>query len=140
MGLDCYWIRPGETKSAPLDFDPPICFEDELDWQTRREGWAVCPDARIFAHAIRDITGVSLRDRLAIATVLQIAEHLDAFAAQLEAEAAHGLPVSRSRFRRLDGSPLPGGAWQDFDAEIYRDIARIFRTYGEAGYELVGCW
>jgi hypothetical protein len=136
MGLDCYWVKPGETKSAPLDFDPPLCFEDELDWQTRREGWAVFPAGRRFQYAIRDITGVSLRACLTTSAVLQIAERLDAFAAQMEAVAETGLPVPPSRFRRMDGSPVPGQPWEEYDAEVYRDIARMFRAYGEAGYEL----
>jgi len=31
MGLDNYWVKPGESKSAPLDFDPPLCIEDDHD-------------------------------------------------------------------------------------------------------------
>ena len=140
MGLDCYWIKPGESKSQPLDFHPPLCIEDDYDHKDRREGWAVFAGARGFEYAIRDITGVSLRARLTTGTVLQIAEQLDAFAAQLEAVAATGFPVPRSRFRRLDGSPVPGHSWEDFDGEVYRDIARMFRAYGGAGYELSGSW
>jgi len=140
MGLDCYWIKPGESKSQPLDFHPPLCFEDDDDQKDRREGWAVFAGARGFEDAIRDITGVSLRARLTTGTVLKIAEQLDAFGAQLKAVAETGLPVPRSRFRRSDGSPLPGDAWEDFDAQVYRDIARTFRAYGGAGYELHGCW
>ncbi len=140
MGLDCYWVKPGESEPQPLDFHPPLCFEDDDDRKDRREGLAVFAGARGFERAIRDITGVSLRARLTADTVLQISEQLDAFAAQMEAVAATGLPMPRSRFRRADGSPLPGHAWETITAEVYRDIARLFRVYAGAGYELSGDW
>lgn len=141
MGLDCYWVKPGETKSTPLDFDPPLCFESDLERRLwRGEGWAVFPGARGFENAVHDITGISLRALLTASVVVQVAQHLDAFATQLDAAAKDGLPVTHSRFRRSDGSPIPGDAWEYFASEVFRDIARMFRTYGEAGYELLGCW
>lgn len=141
MGLDCYWLKPGESKSTPLDFDPPLCFEDEHDWQMRREGVAVFSAARGLEYVIQHITGVSLRACLTADAVLQIAQHLNAFATQIETEAAHQLPVSRSRFRRPDGSPIEGDAWEEYmDVELWRDVARMFKAYGEADYELIGSW
>jgi hypothetical protein len=138
MGLDCYWAKPGESKSQPLDFDPPLCFEDEYDHQERREGWAFCAGSRQYQHAIRQITGISLRvstrprllfwrsnDGTSVLTsraVLQIAERLEAFAEK-------PWPLPSSEMRR---------GWEAFSAKEYRDIARMFRAYGEAGYQLIG--
>lgn len=124
MGLDCYWTKPGERKSAPLDFDPPLCFEDEHDRQYRREGWAHFR-GRTFEDAIEQITGVSLRACLDSATVRRIAHTLDRFAAQ-------PWPLPPSENWQL--------GWEAFTADHYRDIARMFRAYADADYELIGSY
>src|SRR5271157_2018446 len=99
MGLDCHWIKPKEIKSQPLDFDPPLCFEDDDDFKERRDGWAFFAGARGFEHAIEEITGFSLRvsttwryrlfpsrshyrysSCLTSRSVLQIAERLERYA------------------------------------------------------------
>jgi hypothetical protein len=143
MGLDCYWSKPNNSKSKPLDFDPPLCFEDELDEEQRREGWAVFAGARGFERAIEEITGISLRvsttwryrlfpwrgiyrftSCLTTRTVLKIAARLERFGKE-----PWTLPPSKHR-----------RGHHYWDAEVYRDIARMFRAYGEAGYELHGDW
>jgi len=143
MGLDCHWIKPKEIKSQPLDFDPPLCFEDDDDFKERRDGWAFFAGARGFEHAIEEITGFSLRvsttwryrlfpwrshyrysSCLTSRSVLQIAERLERYA-------ANPWPLPPSQHRR---------GHHYWDAEVYRDIARMFRAYGEAGYNLCGDW
>jgi hypothetical protein len=124
MGLDCYWTKPNEGKSRPLDFDPPLCIEDEHDRQSRREGWAHFR-GRTFEDAIEQVTGVSLRARLDSATVRRMAERLEAFAAK-------PWPLPPSENLHL--------GWEAFSADHYRDLARMFRAYADAGYELSGSW
>jgi hypothetical protein len=132
MGLDCYWKKPAEKQSAPLHFDPPLCFEGNHDEEMRREGWAWF-NGRVFEDAILQVTGVSLRgpddngtcsSLMDSATVLRMAELFTRFAA--------------------DPWPLPyllhTWGWERFGPEEYRDLGRLFRAYGEAGYELAGGW
>jgi len=124
MGLDCYWTKPNESKSQPLDFDPPLCIEDEHDRRQRRKGWAHFR-GRTFEDAIQQITGVSLRAYLDNATVGKIAERLEAFAVE-------PWPLPPSEILAI--------GWEAFSSDEYRDLARLFRTYAAAGYELRGSW
>jgi len=109
MGLDCYWTKPGESKSTPLDFDPPLCFEGEHDRQQRREGWAHFR-GNAAADLIEELTGVSLYGHIENHVVMEMADILE-----------------RDAFRR----PM---------TDMVRDLARLFRAYGKAGYELRGSW
>jgi hypothetical protein len=113
---------PNEGSSTPLDFHPPLCFEDD-DRQNRRDGIAEFVGARLFKTAIREITGVSLYGYLTSETVLAMAELLEKFAAK-----PWPLPACERGVR----------GWASFSAEEYRDIARMFRAYGGAGYCLSG--
>lgn len=129
MGLDSYWRKPGESKSAPLDFDPPLCIEDEHDRQYRVDGWAHLR-SRNFSDLIEQITGVSLHsDCLDNITVRRMADSLTKFAAK-----PWKLPPADS-----------SAGWQhlasdDYITDVVRDLARLFKAYGEAGYELHGSW
>jgi hypothetical protein len=129
MGLDSYWVKPNETKSQPLDFDPPLCFEDLDDHFARLDGWAHFR-CRSCEHLIEEITGVSLRsERLDNATVLRMSDMFASFA-----EKPGKLPSSD----RKNGWEY----WSRKDGiiDVIRDFARLFRAYGEAGYELRGSW
>ena len=126
MGLDCYWAKPGERKSNPLDFDPPLCIEDDHDRQSRREGWAHFR-GRACHFAIEQITGVSLYSRgLDNATVRAMAERLEAYAAK-----PWPLPPTPD---------LDLAGWEFQSKERLGDLARLFRAYADAGYELHGSW
>ena len=127
MGLDNYWIKPGESKSEPLYFDPPLSFEDDYDNQLRREGWAYFP-GRAWRVVIKQITEVSLHSkRLDNATIRRMAERLEAYAAR-----PWRLPPTPPNLHRK--------GWEFVSEEWFRDLARLFRAYGDAGYEMSGDW
>jgi hypothetical protein len=126
MGLDNYWVKPGESKSMPLDFDPPLCIEDEYDRKSRRDGWAHFRGGPCHL-VIQQITGISLySDWLDNATVRKMAERLEAYGAK---------PWQLPPTTALD----PGGR-EFWSKERLRDIARLFRAYADAGYGLHGSW
>jgi hypothetical protein len=126
MGLDNYWLKPGESKSKPLDFDPPLCIEDEHDRQERREGSAHFRGRACYI-VIEQITGVSVySDWIDNAAVRTIADKLEAFAAK---------PWPLSPTPDLD----PAG-WESHSGQRLHDLARLFRAYADAGYGLRGSW
>ena len=127
MGLDNYWAKPGESKSKPLDFDPPLSFEDDYDHQLRREGWASFP-GRAWHVVIKQITGVSIYCKwLDNATIREMADRLEAYAAK-----PWQLPPTPPELHRK--------GWEFVCEEWLPDLARLFRAYGEAGYGLYGDW
>ena len=129
MGFDSYWIKPGEKKSKPLDFDPPLCIEDDHDRQYRHEGWAHLRSPN-FVDLVERISGVSLHTEwLDNKTVRRIAGLLTEFAAK-----PRTLPPSDS------SAHWQHSASDDYVIEVVRDLARVFKAYGEAGYELHGSW
>jgi hypothetical protein len=126
MGLDNYWVKPGESKSKALDFDPPLCFEDDHDRQSRRDGWAHFRGGACH-FVIEQITGISLYSGcLDNATVRAMAERLEAYVAK---------PWPLQPTPDLDRA-----GWEFQSQERLRDLAHLFRAYGDAGYELHGSW
>jgi len=126
MGLDNYWRKPGERQSKPLDFDPPLCFEDDHDRQDRRDGWAQLR-GRACHHVIEQITGISLYSHwLDNAAVRAMAEKLEAYAAK-------PWPLPPTPHHDSSG-------WEFHSPERLHDLARLFRAYADAGYCLSGSW
>jgi hypothetical protein len=129
MGLDSYWIKPDESKSQPLDFDPPLVFEDDGDQQARHEGWAHFR-SRSFECLIEEITGVSLRSEcLDNGTVKRMADLLASYAAN-----PWELPPSQSN--------VGSEHWSHHErvSEIVSDLARLFQAYAREDYGLFGSW
>jgi hypothetical protein len=126
MGLDCYWNKPNEKKSAPLDFEPPLCFEDHHDWQIRRDGWAMFR-GKVFDTVVQQITGQTLYvEWMPPSTVQGVARKLEEYVA-----APWKLPPSE------DMDPT---GWEFWTIQEIAEIARMFRAYGDAGYGLFGSW
>ena len=126
MGLDCYWLKPNEKKSAPLHFEPGLCFENEHDEALRRNGSAMFR-GKTFETIVRQITGESLYvDWMSPRKVRAVAKKLEKYVAK-----PWPLPPSVAEM---------AAGWELWTPEQIADIARMFRAYGEAGYGLAGSW
>jgi hypothetical protein len=119
LELIYFWSKAGESQSAPLDFDPPLCFEGDGDRKARADGYALLTGRLIFL--IEDIFGYPLHD-CAVSRVILSSHVVIEIAAEMENYVAE--------------------PWRGFPAEqvgpVVRDLARLCRAYGEAGYDMYG--
>ena len=121
LELIYFWSRACEDQSAPLDFDPPLCFEGEGDRKARAEGYALLTGRLVFF--IEDIFGYPLHE-CAVSRVTLSSRIVIEMAAEMENYVAE--------------------PWRGFPAEqvgpIVHDLARLCRAYGEAGYDMYGVY
>ncbi len=130
MGLDSHWWNERKKSSKPLDFDPPLSFEDDHDRQERRQGEAHFRSRSVHLH-IELITGVSLRSHWLSNRVVR---HMTR---RMETYLVKPWPIPRDPERHADISLAD---WHRFVRCHLPDTARLFRAYAEAGYGLIGSW
>jgi hypothetical protein len=116
MGLDSYWLKlckPGETAPV-ITFDPPLNLISGIMSEHGEGSFR----GKVYAETIEHLSEISLYQELMentnvqnIATALE--QHIENTQHEPEIES--------------------------IDPDL-KDLARMFRAYGNAGYSLIGWW
>jgi hypothetical protein len=132
MGLDNIWNMPKGKELDVVTFDPPLKLA---------VGMLTDPEfsfrGKCYASFIREIAGVDLYDDLDNETVLKVAAALERFVAGLsdkdiEWQAFHCFDQELGDVVRWHEPAVHG-----LPVAQMRDLSRMFRAFGDAGYILV---
>lgn len=115
MGLDSFWVMPGETDEHPVEhpvFVPLLRLCGGMFSEHGRQSFR----GKVYSPIIERLTGVSLyQDEIPNGIIQEIADKLDA----------------------ADSSDMGG---YGLDQDEFLDLQRMFRTYADAGATLRGWW
>ncbi len=113
MGLDSFWKAP-EDHERSIQFDPPLQLCGGM-FSAHGQGSF---RGKVYDEVVMKITGETLyQERISNQTVREMSKRLDEH-------------VSKAKF----------GQVADLIDDDLEDLARMFHSYAEAGYELLGWW